>query len=35
MVSFELFGQFANTFDPADELFEYAVVRMAGFVFGP
>ena len=28
MISFELFGQFARTFEPADALFEYAVVRM-------
>jgi AcrR family transcriptional regulator len=32
MISFELFGQFARTFEPADELFEYAVVRMAQLV---
>ena len=32
MISFELFGQFARTFDPADELFEFAVVRMARLV---
>lgn len=28
MISFELFGQFARTFEPADELFKYAVVQM-------
>jgi AcrR family transcriptional regulator len=32
MISFELFGQFARTFEPADELFEYSVVRMAQLV---
>lgn len=32
MVSFELFGQFANTFDPADDLFDYATARMAAFI---
>jgi AcrR family transcriptional regulator len=32
MISFELFGQFARTFEPADELFEYAVARMAQLV---
>jgi len=32
MISFELFGQFARTFEPADELFEYAVVQMAQLV---
>jgi AcrR family transcriptional regulator len=32
MISFELFGQFARTFDPADELFEYAVARMGELV---
>jgi AcrR family transcriptional regulator len=34
MVSFELFGQFANTFDPADALFEHAITRLADFVIG-
>ncbi len=29
MISFELFGQFARTFEPADELFEYAARQMA------
>jgi hypothetical protein len=29
MISFELFGQFARTFEPTDGLFEYSVVRMA------
>jgi hypothetical protein len=28
MISFELFGQFVGSFQPADELFEYAMVRM-------
>ncbi len=32
MISFELFGQFARTFEPADELFTYAVVQMAQLV---
>jgi AcrR family transcriptional regulator len=29
LISFELFGQFANTLDPADDFFAYAVDRMA------
>ncbi|MCP2335844.1 TetR/AcrR family transcriptional regulator [Actinomadura rupiterrae] len=29
LISFELFGQFANTLDPADEFFAYSVERMA------
>jgi AcrR family transcriptional regulator len=32
MISFELFGQFARTFDPTDELFQFAVVQMAQLV---
>ena len=32
MISFELFGQFARTFEPADELFTYAVIQMAQLV---
>jgi AcrR family transcriptional regulator len=32
MISFELFGQFVRTFDPPDELFDYAVVRMVELV---
>jgi AcrR family transcriptional regulator len=32
LVSFELFGQFVNSFEPAEPLFEYAVARMAAFV---
>jgi AcrR family transcriptional regulator len=32
MISFELFGQFARTFDPSDELFKFAVVQMARLV---
>jgi AcrR family transcriptional regulator len=32
MIGFELFGQFARTFEPTDGLFEYAVVRMAQLV---
>ncbi|MCL2581583.1 MAG: TetR/AcrR family transcriptional regulator [Streptosporangiales bacterium] len=32
MVSFELFGQFANGFDPADALFDHSAAQMAAFV---
>jgi len=32
MVSFELFGQFVGTLDPADAFADYAVERMADFV---
>jgi AcrR family transcriptional regulator len=32
MVSFELFGQFVGSFEPADALFEHAVAQMATFV---
>ncbi|WP_300604450.1 TetR-like C-terminal domain-containing protein [Trebonia sp.] len=32
IVSFELFGQFAGTFEPADALFGHAVAQMAAFV---
>ena len=32
MVSFELFGQFVGSFDPAGALFEHAVTAMATFV---
>jgi len=32
LISFELFGQFANSLDPADTFFEYAVERMADFL---
>jgi len=32
MISFELFGQFVGSFDPADAVFDYAVDRMAAFV---
>jgi AcrR family transcriptional regulator len=32
MISFELFGQFVGSFEPADALFEYAVARLAAFV---
>jgi AcrR family transcriptional regulator len=32
MLSFELFGQFAGSFEPADALFEHAVAQMAAFV---
>jgi AcrR family transcriptional regulator len=34
MVSFELFGQFVNSFEPTDALFEYAIGEMAAFVLG-
>lgn len=32
MVSFELFGQFVGSFEPADALFDYAVAQLAAFV---
>jgi AcrR family transcriptional regulator len=32
MVSFELFGQFVGSFEPADAFFEHAVAQMAAFV---
>jgi AcrR family transcriptional regulator len=32
MLSFELFGQFVGSFEPADALFEHAVAQMATFV---
>jgi AcrR family transcriptional regulator len=32
MVSFELFGQFVGTFDPADSFFEHAVEQMAAYI---
>jgi AcrR family transcriptional regulator len=32
MISFELFGQFARTIEPADEFFARAVTQMMGFV---
>jgi AcrR family transcriptional regulator len=32
LISFELFGHFANTLDPADAFFDYSVERMADFV---
>lgn len=32
MISFELFGQFVGSFDPADALFEHAIDHMATFV---
>jgi AcrR family transcriptional regulator len=32
MISFELFGQFAGSFEPADALFEHAIAQMASFV---
>lgn len=31
MISFELFGQFAGSFDPPDDLFAYAVAQLAAF----
>jgi AcrR family transcriptional regulator len=32
MISFELFGQFVGSFEPADALFEYAIAHLAAFV---
>ena len=32
MVSFELFGQFVGSFEPADPFFDHAVAQMAAFV---
>ena len=32
MISFELFGQFVGSFEPADALFEYAIAQLAAFV---
>jgi AcrR family transcriptional regulator len=32
MISFELFGQFVGSFEPADALFAYAVAQLASFV---
>ncbi|HWG02951.1 MAG TPA: TetR/AcrR family transcriptional regulator [Trebonia sp.] len=32
MVSFELFGQFVGSFEPADAFFEHAIAEMAAFV---
>jgi AcrR family transcriptional regulator len=32
MVSFELFGQFVGSFEPADAFFDHAVAQMAAFV---
>ena len=32
MISFELFGQFVESFEPADALFDYAVAQLAAFV---
>jgi AcrR family transcriptional regulator len=32
MVSFELFGQFVESFEPADAIFEHAIAQMASFV---
>jgi AcrR family transcriptional regulator len=29
LISFELFGQYVGSFDPADDLFDYAVMQMA------
>jgi hypothetical protein len=32
MVSWELFGQFVGSFEPADALFDHAVNQLAAFV---
>ena len=32
MISFELFGQFVGSFEPADALFDYAVAQLSAFV---
>jgi AcrR family transcriptional regulator len=32
MISFELFGQFVGSFEPADALFEHTIAQMASFV---
>jgi Tetracyclin repressor-like, C-terminal domain len=32
MISFELFGQFVGSFEPADALFHHAVAQLASFV---
>jgi len=32
MISFELFGQFVGSFEPADALFGYAVAQLTAFV---
>jgi AcrR family transcriptional regulator len=32
MISFELFGQFVGSFEPADELFAYTVAQLTAFV---
>src|SRR5215468_10137446 len=32
LISFELFGQYVGSFDPADDLFDYAVMQMARLV---
>jgi hypothetical protein len=32
MISFELFGQFVGSLDPADAFFGYTVEQMADFV---
>ncbi len=32
MISFELFGQFVGTLEPADPFFGYAVERMADYI---
>ena len=32
MISFELFGQFVGSFEPADAFFDYAVAQLAAFV---
>jgi hypothetical protein len=32
MISFELFGQFVGSFEPADALFAYTVAQLTAFV---
>jgi Tetracyclin repressor-like, C-terminal domain len=32
MISFELFGQFVGSFEPADALFGHAAAQLAAFV---
>jgi hypothetical protein len=32
MISFELFGQFVGSFEPADALFAYMVAQLTAFV---
>ena len=35
MISWELFGQFVGSFEPADALFAYAAAQLATFVGFP